>query len=205
MFTLRLDHVAVLGETLAEAVGHVERALGQPMAPGGVHARFGTHNQLLGLEPELYIEAIAIDPSAPDLPDARWFGLDTFRGPPRLDKWICAVDNMEAALRALPMAGRPVELSRGTLSWTMAVPESGLLPFDGLFPALIQWHAPVPPGKTLAAQDAALMGLTVSHPQAHDLQALLAPHMDAPLIRFAKGAPALSARIQQRRADITLQ
>ncbi|WP_425073097.1 VOC family protein [Sagittula sp. S175] len=205
MFKMTLDHIAVLGETLAEAVRHVEKALGQPMEPGGVHPRFGTHNQLIGLNPELYIEAIAIDPSAPDLPDARWFGLDTFQGPPRLDKWICAVDDMAAALEALPMAGRPVELSRGTLSWTMAVPEDGLLPYDGLFPALIQWHTPVPPGKSLAADDNTLTGLVVSHPLADALQALLAPHLDAPLVRFQAGAPGLTATIHQCHTEKTLQ
>lgn len=197
MVKLTLDHIAVLGETLAEAVSHVEKALGQPMEPGGVHERFGTHNQLIGLDPDIYIEAIAIDPSAPDLPEARWFGLDSFDGAPRLDKWICAVDDLDAALAVLPMAGRPVSLTRGALSWTMAVPEDGRLPFDGMFPALIQWHVPVPPGKTLAANDMELGGLTVSHPEADALQALIAPLLDAPLVRFATGPAGLAARVLQ--------
>ncbi|EBA09904.1 VOC family protein [Sagittula stellata] len=204
MVTLTLDHIAVLGETLAEAIAHVEGALGLPMSSGGVHPRFGTHNQLVGLDPELYIEAIAIDPSASAPPDARWFGLDEFAGEARLDKWICAVSDIHAAIAALPMAGRAVELSRGKLSWTMAVPEDGRLPFDGLFPALIQWHSAVPPGRSLPASGAALTELTVTHPDAAALSDLLAPYLDAPQVRFQHGPAGLAAAIRQADADIVL-
>lgn len=193
---LVLDHIAVLGETLEEASSHVESALGQPMLPGGDHPRFGTHNKLLGMAPEVYLEAIAIDPSAPPPPSPRWFGLDGFKGPARLDKWILRTEDLDASLKALPMAGKRVELSRGTLSWSMAVPEDGCLPFDGLFPALIQWHSAVPPGKALAANGLHLRELVVSHPEVEALHALLAPHLDAPLVRFvAADKPSLAARI----------
>ena len=192
---LTLDHIAVLGESLEEAVAHVETALGQPMAPGGGHARFGTHNRLLGLAPELYVEAIAVDPCCPPPKDARWFGLDHFKGPARLDKWICRVDCLDEALKALPMAGRPVRVSRGSLAWTMSVPEDGLLPFDGMFPALIEWHATVPPGKSQPDAGEKLKELCVMHPEADRLAALLTPYLDDPLIRFVQGAPGLRARI----------
>ncbi len=201
---LVLDHIAVLGETLAEAAAHVEDVLGQPMNPGGAHGRFGTHNQLLGMDPDLYIEAISIDPSAPPPPDARWFGLDAFKGPARLDKWICRVDDLDAALTALPMAGRRLELERGDLRWSMAVPEDGQLPFDGMFPALIQWHSAVPPGKALPAADMRLVQLTVSHPRAMDMAALLAPHLDAPLVSFETGEAGLSAEIALSGEHVTL-
>ncbi|MEQ5868434.1 VOC family protein [Sagittula sp. NFXS13] len=204
MVKLALDHIAVLAETLAEAVGHVEAALARPMEPGGAHERFGTHNHLIGLNPDLYIEAIAVDPSAPALPDARWFGLDHFKGAPRLDKWVCTVDDIEAAVAALPMAGQPVQLTRGSLSWTMAVPKDGLLPFDGIFPALIQWHVPVPPGKALTADDAELLSLTVSHPEAELLQTILAPYLDDALVSFKPGAAGLVARIRHAEQDILL-
>lgn len=192
---LVLDHIAVLGETLAEAASHVEETLGQPMNPGGVHGRFGTHNQLLGMAPELYIEAIAVDPSAPEPQDARWFGLDQFTGKARLDKWVCRVDDLDAALAVLPMAGRRLELQRGDVRWLMAVPLDGMLPFDGVFPALIQWQTAVPPGKALAGVGLELMQLTVSHPAAQELAGLLAPYLDAPLVRFETGAPGLEAEI----------
>lgn len=192
---LELDHIAVLGETLAEAVAHVERTLGQPMAPGGQHPRFATHNQLLGLASGLYLEAIAIDPAATPPSDPRWFGLDGFRGAARLDKWICRVEDLDAAIARFPMAGRRVELARGDLRWAMAVPVDGALPYDGLFPALIEWQVEVPPGKALQRPDLALRELVVSHPDAPALEALIGPFVKMPGLRFEIGPACLAARI----------
>lgn len=193
---LSLDHLAVVADTLEEAVSHTEAALGQPLATGGKHPRYGTHNRVGGLEDDLYVEAIAIDPGAPPPESPRWFGLDTFRGPARLDKWICRVSDMRAALSVLPMAGEPVELSRGALRWVMSVPRDGHLPFDGLFPALIEWKSPVPAGATLDSTGWRLDGLTVSHPEAEALSALLGPVLSAPCVAFrADPVPALSARL----------
>lgn len=202
---LSLDHIAVLGETLEEAAAHLEDVLGDPLLPGGKHARYGTHNRLLGLAPNLYIEAIAIDAGAPPPPDARWFGLDSFHGPARLDKWVCRVDDLDAALQALPMAGKRVELSRGDLRWAMAVPEDGLLPFDGLFPALIQWHGDLLPGKLIPAGGLKLTSLTVQHPQADQLATLLEPLLDSGMVRFAIGSPGLAAEISTPHGPCILQ
>lgn len=203
---LRLDHIAVLGETLEEAVAHTEAGLGLPMLPGGRHPHYATHNRLFGLADGLYIEAIATDPAAtpPDYP--RWFGLDTFQGPPKLDKWVCRVDDMAAALSALPMAGRPVPLSRGDLRWVMSVPENGLLPFDGLFPALIEWQTPVPPGNTISTPSHRLDRLEVSHARAEEMRALLVPHLDVPQVVFSTAdTPALTARIGSAQGMVVLR
>ena len=63
--------------------------------PGGRHARFGTHNRLLGLGPDLYLEVIAPDPDAAPFEGPRWFGLDTPPPVPRLANWIVAVADMD--------------------------------------------------------------------------------------------------------------
>ncbi|MHA6344105.1 VOC family protein [Roseivivax sp. CAU 1761] len=191
---IALDHLAVLGETLEEAAAHVEAALGLPMLPGGKHPHYGTHNRLLGLGDGLFLEAIACDPAAPPPERARWFGLDSFRGPARLDKWICRVADLDEALEELPMAGRPVELSRGALRWRMAVPPDGALPWDGLFPALIEWLSPVPPGNVLTPSGWHLKELIVAHPRAMEMAELLRPHLDARRVCFVdEPVPALRA------------
>lgn len=205
MEKLVLDHIAVLGESLAEATSHAERALGQPLSPGGGHARYGTHNQLIALAPELYVEAIAVDPSAPAPNDARWFGLDSFSGPACLDKWVCRVADLDEALAVFPMAGRAIQLERGALRWRMAVPENGALPFDGVFPALIEWQSPVPPGKALTASGLTLERLIVTHPEIEAMQSLLSPFLDAPLVRFVHGARAgLTAQVARPDGVVTL-
>ena len=172
---LELDHIAVAGETLEDAVRHSEEALGVPLGAGGQHVHFATHNRVLGLEQDLYFEAIAPDPSQPKPDYPRWFGLDDFDGPAQLDKWILRCDDIEAVQRMFPEAGEQVHLSRGDLSWTMLVPPDGRLPFGGQFPAIIQWHTETPPGMTLRSAGLRLEALTICGPDVSALQARLAP------------------------------
>lgn len=138
---MRLDHIAIAAETLEEGAAWAEERLGVPLLPGGKHARFGTHNQLLGLEDGLYLEVIAVDPAA-DCDGPRWFALDDFKGPPRLVNWICEPDDFDAFLRhgmeAVPMA-------RGDLRWDMGAPRDGSLPLEGGFPTVLRWHTDTPP------------------------------------------------------------
>lgn len=196
---IHLDHIAVAGASLAEASDWVESALGMPLQPGGKHDLFGTHNCLLGLSDGLYLEAIAVDPAAPPPARARWFGLDRFSGPPRLTNWICATDDMDAALAQLPGAGRPVPLARGDLRWMMAVPDDGMLPFDNLHPALIRWTTPVHPSATLAQSGCKLRRLLVSHPQADALAELLQSVLADSRVVLEAGAPGLLAEIETPR------
>lgn len=173
MLDLRLDHLAVSGESRDAARAHVEAALGLEMQTGGNHARFGTHNHLMGLADGLYLEAISIDPAAPQPDRPRWFDLDNFKGPARLSNWICACDDLARACAAAPEAGAPVALERGALRWQMAVPQSGALPFQGLFPPLIQWQGDLHPAAMLTPSGARLKRLTLHLPEAGALQARL--------------------------------
>ena len=186
---MELDHIAVSGETLEAAAAHVEHALGVELQQGGKHAKFGTYNRLLGLERGLYLEAIAVDPDAPAPQQPRWFDLDRFEGPPRLTNWICRVTD----IKTIKMPGGPVtpiELERGALRWQMAVPPSGRLPFDNLYPALIQWYGDLHPAQMLQASGCNLRRLVVYHPEALDLARILGP---VDLIQFDTGPAALRA------------
>jgi len=190
---MELDHFAIAANTLVEATAHVEEALGVPLQPGGEHAVFGTHNRLLGLADGLYLEAIAIDPEATPERQPRWFDLDRFDGAARITNWICRSGDLDSTLAALPVdAGAPVSLTRGDLSWQMAVPKSGILPYDNIFPALIQWQGPHPAPR-LTQQGCSLRRLVVSHPEAQALAELL-PLDDARVV-FETGPAALRAEI----------
>lgn len=192
--TLQFDHIAISGETLAEARAFAEDALGVPLQDGGEHAVFHTHNALLGLEDGLYFEAIAINPNAPAPERPRWFGLDRFAGPPRLTNWICRSTDLAGALAAIPLdLGDQVALQRGDLRWRMAVPASGALPFDNCAPALIGWDTDQHPATRLTQQGVRLRRLTIRHPQAQALAAHLSPYLADDRIAFETGAPALAA------------
>lgn len=193
---ITFDHIAVAGETLAAATAHVEATLGVPLQRGGEHAIFHTHNTLLGLADHLYLEAIAINPDAPQPDRPRWFDLDNFSGGPRLTNWICRCDDLDATLAQLPDGfGKPVDLQRGDLRWRMAVPQTGLLPYDNCAPALIEWVGDAHPAPRLTQQGCGITSLDVSHPQAPALGAMLAPLLADKRITFSIGAAKLTATL----------
>ncbi len=191
---MELDHIAIAGGTLSAAVAYVQEALGVALQPGGEHAVFHTHNKLWGLEDGLYLEAIAVNPDAPVPDRARWFDLDRFSGPARLTNWICRCDDLDATLRVLPDGfGEPVQLQRGDLRWRMAVPQSGILPFDNCAPALIEWQGDAHPVQRLGSGGGRLETLEVQHPAALVLADLLAPLLHDSRVSFVTGDPGLKA------------
>jgi len=192
---LRIDHLAVVCEALADGVAHVEGLLGVALAGGGVHPHMGTHNRLLGLG-DIYLEVIAPDPAAPAPAHPRWFDMDRFTGPPRLTHWIAATDDLAADVALGPAGiGTPLALARGDYRWQMAVPGSGRLPFDGGFPALIQWHGAAHPAAALPDQGLRLSRLEIAHPEATSLRAALAGRLTDARVVIEAGNLALSATI----------
>lgn len=184
---LRLDHLAVSALALDEGVAAIEAALGVELAGGGQHPHMSTHNRLLGLG-DVYLEVIAADPAAPRPAWPRWFDLDRFTGPPRLTNWIAACDDLAAALAAAPPGtGIATPLARGDYRWQMAIPADGRLPFDGCFPALIQWQGSLHPARSLPDAGVRLTRLEIAHPDAAALRAALAGFAD-PRVQITQGA-----------------
>ena len=192
---LKLDHLAVLAGTLDDGRAMIEAALGTPLQPGGQHRHFGTHNLLLGLEDGLYLEVIAVDNTVPRPACPRWFDLDRLSGPPRLGNWICQVDDLDAAVAKFPHAGIPVSLSRGDLRWQMAVPQGGILPYDNMFPALMEWHCDDHPAKRLAPSGCQLERLVIRHPRAAILEREIRPVLPDPLVIFETGQAGMQAEL----------
>jgi hypothetical protein len=202
---LRFDHIAVSALSLEEGVAWVEEALGVTLAGGGQHAHMATHNRLLGLG-DLYLEVISSDPSAvaPDYP--RWFDLDNFSGPPRLTNWVVGCESISEVL-ALSPAGTGVltSLQRGDYRWQMAIPADGKLPFDGAFPALIQWQGALHPARALPEAGIRLTRLEIAHPEAAALNAVLAPLIQDPRIAITTGPKAMRATFDTPQGQRHLQ
>ncbi len=197
MSLLRLDHLAVAAMTLDDGAAAVEVALGVPLAPGGHHPAMGTHNRLLSLGSDEYLEVIAIDPATPPPGRARWFGLDDFSGPPRLVSWVARCNDLEAATAALPGSGAPIALARGDLRWQMAVPKDGRLPLDGVAPALIQWEGVAHPAARLPDQGCRLIALRIRHPDPQRIEVMLENLMfDSRITVERSTRPGLHATIQ---------
>jgi Glyoxalase-like domain len=189
----KLDHLAMSCVALAEGAAAVEDALGVRLAPGGQHPTMGTHNRLLSLGPDEYLEVIAINPDAPPPGRPRWFRLDRFLGPPQLTNWVVRVDDLDAALAgAEPGTGRATDLARGDLRWRMAVPDDGCLPFADAHPALIEWRGAKPQDR-LPDVGCRVERLEIAHPDAERLRRAL--DLADRRVIFVSGAPALRATI----------
>ncbi|GAA5512753.1 hypothetical protein Dcar01_01475 [Deinococcus carri] len=170
-----LDHLVIAARTLDEGRAWLEGRLNVPLQPGGEHEQFGTHNALLSLGPDTYLEVIAVNPQAPAPPRPRWFGLDTpevreeLEDGPRLIHWVARVPDL-AGLDLTPF-GEALDLSRGQNRWTLTVPEDGRLP-GGVVPSLIAWHTP-PVATRLPDAGVRLERLTLGTPDPDGLRTLL--------------------------------
>lgn len=172
-----LDHIAVSAPSLEAGVAHVRDSLGVTVPPGGAHPKMGTHNHLMRLGADEFLEIIAVDPAAAPLQHPRWFGLDhNQRQPPRLATWVLRTPDIDAALAAAqPSLGLATELTRGNLHWRISVPDDGSMPFEGAHPTFLQWPPGLLPGAGMPDLGCRLLRLTVHHPNAAVIAARLAP------------------------------
>lgn len=203
---LVLDHIVVAAECLAEGRIFVEDLLGVQMQTGGKHELMGTHNLLLGLEDDLYLEVISIDPSAPPLARKRWFGLDEFRGLPRVTNWVAQSDDLAGDMTVLFGDGAsPILLSRGDLRWGMSVIDDGQTPFDGLAPMMLDWGAGPKAAERLTPSGCRLSQVILEHPEPSGLADALTGLLDDPRISIAqRDAPRVTAILQTPRGEVIL-
>ena len=176
--TAQLDHLVIAAADLESGQAWLEDLLEVKMQPGGEHARFGTHNALLGLGSS-YLEVIAVNPAAPAPAYPRWFGLDTpelqqrLLAGPALVHWVVTVSDLQSALSISPEDhGEALALSRGNNRWQLSVPRGGSLPMGGVLPSLIEWES-VSPAINLRGAAAVLEGLTLTTPDPARLSAAL--------------------------------
>jgi hypothetical protein len=205
---LRIDHIIYAAPDLEGAVNDIEGRLGVRAAGGGQHSGQGTHNTLLALGPNTYLEIIAPDPrqAEPTLP--RPYGVDgiTRAG---LVGWALACDDIEAAVgKARRMGFDPGDVIDGhrltdagtMLRWrvTRNAMNAGVVPF------LISW-GDTPHPAVAAPSGLALQSLHIEHPDpalvVARLRCLGAPHVE---VRPAD-EPGLAARVKGPNGDDELR
>lgn len=170
----RIDHLVVTAPSLAEGAEFLRQALGVEPQPGGEHPRMGTHNLLVRLSSDVYLEVIAINPGAPAPGRPRWFQLDDAPAGSRLATWVARTNNIDAAAAAAtePL-GNVASMTRDSLHWKITVPSAGRMPLNGVAPALIQWAAPPHPASRMQDLGCTLVRLEAFHPEPQRIQSLL--------------------------------
>lgn len=171
-----VDHIAVTAPTLESGAAFVRECLGISPQTGGEHVRMGTHNLLLRLGDDCYLEVIASNPAACAPARPRWFALDA-RGAdagPALSAWVARTADIHATLAASCEALGSVEpMSRGSLEWLITIPRDGSLPLGGAAPFLIEWRSEEHPAATLRDAGLSLAGLEIAHPEPDRVSRLL--------------------------------
>ena len=169
----------------------IKDILGVEPGPGGEHAKMGTHNRLLRLGDDVYLEVIAVNPAAPPPGRPRWFGMDRAPERPYLATWVARSD----AIDSFPLLGDPEAMSRGDLSWRLTVTRDGSLPCGGVAPALIQWPGRNP-AQRMAEQGCSLVELEGFHPEPERIRSVLDAIGFQGMFSVKKGPPSLVAHIR---------
>ncbi len=204
-----IDHLVYGVPELEAGVALLREQFGVSAVYGGRHEGRGTHNALLGLGGDAYLEVIAPDPSQPSNPGGRRFLLEDLDRP-RLITFAVRVRGLEQRrARAVSRGYDPgpvTAMSRrrpdgALLRWQLCrAPEP---PFGGVVPFLIDWGATPSPAHSAPA-GCRLDRLQVAHPDPDRVRQVL--HAIDVTIPAERGpAPALHAELQTPRGRVMLR
>ncbi len=181
---VKLDHIIYAVPDLKTGMDTIETLLGERPYFGGQHLGKGSHNALLSLGDDAYLEVIAPDPNQPEPTVARSFGLDTLIEA-RLATWAAATTDMATTVQQAIAAGyNPGELVDGgrlrddgvQLRWQSTKRPEALQgvapPGDWLIPFVIAWGDTPHPSQAKPSQSR-LVSLELSHPDPTSVQQML--------------------------------
>ncbi|HEU0229679.1 MAG TPA: VOC family protein [Burkholderiaceae bacterium] len=177
---LKCDHLVVIAPDLAEGVAYVRTHLGVDLPYGGRHPEMGTHNHVLRIGEDVFLEVIAVDEDAGRPARARWFGLDdgaavrrAWDQGLRLRSWVARGTDLNAVLADAPeLFDDVVRVSRGDRSWRFCLPRDGSLPARGAAPCVIDWGERGTPVPGMSDSGVALREFILEHPDPDAVRAL---------------------------------
>ncbi len=166
----QIDHLVYACSSLEKGMAEIEELTGAKVQLGGVHQGRGTHNALLALGENCYLEIIAPDPLQAAVARPLWMGLEALEKS-RLTRWCVKsadlgllkqktnalalnIGSIQAGQRNLPNGEQ--------LNWQLSDPKA--CAYDGLLPFFIDWQDSPHPA-SLLPQSCQLIALEASHPK----------------------------------------
>jgi hypothetical protein len=171
-----IDHVVITASSLMEGRQFVRRSLGVDLEQGGEHVTMGTHNLVLRLGKDTYLEVIAPNPDGRNPQRPRWFELDNprFSAQPRLAAWAARTEDIRISVKESPEPLGNVEtMNRGHFNWLITIPADGSLPLNGIAPVLIQWLGDARPVSGLPDAGCSLVKIEGYHDDVHRVESVL--------------------------------
>jgi hypothetical protein len=177
--TSQLDHIAIIAPSLKAGMIWVRECLGLLPGMGGQHAQMGTHNMLLRLGHDFFLEVIAVDPNAPEPAQKRWFGLGDaadvdaqWTAGCRLRGMVARTEQLSDLSSANPaLHGKPMRVTRGEREWLFAIRPDGQLPMTGAVPHLMDWGTQGPAAPKMPEAGCSLLRLVLETPEPEAVRA----------------------------------
>lgn len=197
-----LDHLIVAGPDLTAMTAWLESETGLVAAPGGRHPDQGTHNALVGLGADAYLELMAPDPSG--AVDGTYRRTVSHLNEPELLTWCARTPDSATLAERATALGLNIDALDGSrrtqsgteLRWSLTI--LGGHGFGGHVPFFIDWLDTPHPALSMPRQ-AALIELRLEHPDpiglANLLGALGVEPSAAPLHTAWSSEPKLSASL----------
>ncbi len=207
MLTARLDHLVVAATSLQQGRRYIHDNLGVEIPAGGEHPQMGTHNCLMQLSQNSYLEVIAINPDAPTPSHPRWFGLDDphvrsslNQGPLMLTWLVNCADISSLRQSGYPGITSVAAMRRDHLKWQITIPKDGHLNGAGILPSVIQWNVSPHPAGNMTDLGCSLTDLEIHHPYAEWVRQELAKIGAEELVKLLplakNSAPFMVAHLQ---------
>jgi len=148
----KLDHIVFGARSIEEGTNFIEKKLDIKLSEVGYHDFMGTHNRVVKVDKDIYLEVIAIDSSSKSPNENRWFNLDNpilqkkLEYSPQMIGYVIETKDKEI----LKHFCAPIKASRGNYKWNFAMPnlESNFfnkeLIENGIIPSLINWKSNKP-------------------------------------------------------------
>ena len=192
----RIDHIVIGAANLISGTKILETKLSTKFSPGGEHMIMGTHNKLLKLQSNIYLEIIANNPNVSKPSRQRWFSLDEssikekIKKSPRLLCWVLEVDNIEDTVKKCGYnPGEILQLSRDDLTWKVTIPSDGKLVENGVLPVLIEWPSNQHPSKKLNNSKVSINKISLFHPEPYKIKSIISNLIESDLIHVSEGFP----------------
>ena len=207
----RIDHIVIGVDNLISGTKILETKLNTKFSPGGEHKVMGTHNKLLKLQSNMYLEVIAHKPDADTPSRPRWFSLDEsnikekIKNSPRALCWVLEVDNLEDTVKNCGYnPGEILKLSRDDLTWKVTIPSDGKLVENGVLPILIEWTNNQHPSKKLNNNNVFLNKLALFHPEPNKIQNIISNLIESDLIHVSEGLAKIELNLTTQNRKVVI-
>ena len=148
----KLDHIVFGALTLEEGTEFVESVLQAKLSDIGYHKNMGTHNRVIRISENVYLEVVSIDPQSRNLKNRKWFNLDNsnlqtkLKKTPQIIGYVIENNDPNISKYYDPF----FESSRDNYKWQFAMPtyKSNIIDSKiinaGIIPSLISWKSKKP-------------------------------------------------------------